>query len=666
MKSYNTAIFLALIICDTIYTLNEEKIINAWSKDTKGSNEDSVKYPITGKDYWITKTLSKNDYADWTCELENFVIIRQIYIEFNTPPDRLIVFASSNSKSMFLPLAKQSYDNKRQKRHTLYYYNKPSIIDVATSTPFKFIRLRLIITSHQGININMIKVKIYSDMKGSSNYMLSRLSLTANEYTRPEQYCLKYHNQLYTLVPCRECLLYKINQCTFSFEDITNNGTSLVFAKKENNIHFSIQNIYSSIKDNKLNDLSNELDYEKEIDEIISNSTYGNEYKVQNIFDFLKNNYWSSTLNQKPYCDNISFNITLKKEQIIKEITIHWVKKPEKYTIEFVDSTERKSILKWVDLFKEKGQTSVLKKINIKAKVIRVYLVYDNGGGNGKICIASIKKMRIFKNEIFFKNSDMLNTFYLIQLPLNGIKEISYSQGRIEEEIKESQNYYNSLIEMNQTFYKTYYINNKNIFETKIHLQLLLKREKFNQIKSILYDKIRLLIGKIHNIHGNNIQIFLPQQNTENISKIWDNYNTFYNLIENYSLKEKEIKSKLYASVNVNEKLQNELNSFLIHNTSHYPDMINYDIIHESLELSKNYAILAKLFTYNTENEMEMVKGNLESFKSIINELYTLDLNKVEMMIQFLQRIANEIDENHKFRNEYEQFKKRTKRINKY
>ena len=96
MKSYNTAIFLALIICDTIYTLNEEKIINAWSKDTKGSNEDSVKYPITGKDYWITKTLSKNDYADWTCELENFVIIRQIYIEFNTPPDRLIVFASSN------------------------------------------------------------------------------------------------------------------------------------------------------------------------------------------------------------------------------------------------------------------------------------------------------------------------------------------------------------------------------------------------------------------------------------------------------------------------------------------------------------------------------------------------------------------------------------------
>ena len=135
---------------------------------------------------------------------------------------------------------------------------------------------------------------------------------------------------------------------------------------------------------------------------------------------------------------------------------------------------------------------------------------------------------------------------------------------------------------------------------------------------------------------------------------------------ENYSLKEKEIKSKLYASVNVNEKLQNELNSFLIHNTSHYPDMINYDIIHESLELSKNYAILAKLFTYNTENEMEMVKGNLESFKSIINELYTLDLNKVEKMIQFLQRITNEIDENHKFRNQYEQFKKRPKRINKY
>ena len=638
----NSVIFL-FIVFPLIESLKEEKIINAWSKDTKGSNTDSARYPITGKDYWVSKPLNRNEFADWTCELDSHIIIRQIYIEFNTPPDKMIIFSSVNSTSHFLPIAKYNYATeinfRKKNRRTLYFYNKPTLIDIHRTTPYKYLKLRLISTSNQGLNINMIKVKVYSDMKGSNSYLLSRLTFSPFDDSRPEQMCLKYSRNIFSLVPCRECLLYQIKSCSFQFEESAHNGTGLVFSNKESGIRFSIQNIYSDSKDDNKQDVSNEIDYEKEIVNVSTNSTINKNFDIKNIFDIANNNYWSSTLSQKPNCDSILINITLSNEQIIKDMFIHWINKPERYKIDFIPETKQKETINW--RASENNQMTSLKKINIRAKNILIYLGFDNDRGEKRVCISSIKKIRLYKNEIVFNannTKNILNTFYPIQLSPDDIHKLLYSQLTIEKHITKSNFYFTKLNELNRTMYDNIYKKGTNIINSLYQNELMLKYAKFQKLKEILYEKMSYLILKTENKYGSDISLSLPLTNNKT-QPFSDPLNELSKLLKTYSEKEGEVKKMIYDSLSRNEALQNDLNSFIIYNTSHYPDMMNYDIINKSFKLSENYHTLSRLFAYS--KDISRLSSSVDKTKNILYDIYSFDINSISMMTQFLNQVIH-------------------------
>ena len=632
-------VLLLFILLPLIDSLKEEKIINAWSKDTKGSNIDSARYPITGKDYWVSKVLNRNDFAEWTCELDSHTIIRQIYIEFNTPPDKMLIYASVNSTYHFVPIAKYNYDSeinfRKKNRRTLYFYNKPTLIDIHRTTPYKYLKLRLISTSNQGLNINMIKVKVYSDMKGGTNYLLSRLTFSPFDDSRPEQMCLKYSRSIFSLVPCRECLLYQIKSCSFQYEESVSNGTGLVFSHKESGAKFSIKNIYSDSKDDSRQDVSNEVDYETEIVGVSSNSTISKKFDIRNIFDIASNNYWSSSLFQKPNCSSIVINITLSNEQIIKDILIHWINKPERYKIDFISGTKQKETINWRTT--ENNQMTSLKKINIRAKSILIYLGFDNNRGERRVCISSIKKIRLYKNEIVFNannSKNILNSFYPIQLSPEDIHKLLYSQLTIEEDITKSNFYFSKLKELNQTMYDNIYKKGNNIINSIYHNELKVKYAKFQKLKEILYNKMYSLILKTESKYGSNISLSLPTIKNKNLP---NPLNELSRLLETYSEKESQVKKMISESLSRNEALQNDLNSFIIYNTSHYPDMMNYDIINKSFKLSENYRILSHLFTYS--EDISLLSSSVDNTKNILYDIYNFDINNINMIVQFLNEV---------------------------
>ena len=74
------------------------------------------------------------------------------------------------------------------------------------------------------------------------------------------------------------------------------------------------------------------------------------------------------------------------------------------------------------------------------------------------------------------------------------------------------------------------------------------------------------------------------------------------------------------------EKLQ----IFIIYNTSHYPDMMNYDIINKSFKLSENYHTLSRLFAYS--KDISRLSSSVDKTKNILYDIYSFDINSISMM----------------------------------
>ena len=156
--------------------------------------------------------------------------------------------------------------------------------------------------------------------------------------------------------------------------------------------------------------------------------------------------------------------------------------------------------------------------------------------------------------------------------------------------------------------------------------------------KEILYEKMSYLILKTENKYGSDISLSLPLTNNQT-QPFSDPLNELSKLLKTYSEKEGEVKKMIYDSLSRNEALQNDLNSFIIYNTSHYPDMMNYDIINKSFKLSENYHTLSRLFAYS--KDISRLSSSVDKTKNILYDIYSFDINSISMMTQFLNQVIH-------------------------
>ena len=186
--------------------------------------------------------------------------------------------------------------------------------------------------------------------------------------------------------------------------------------------------------------------------------------------------------------------------------------------------------------------------------------------------------------------------------------------------------------------YDNIYKKGTNIINSLYQNELMLKYAKFQKLKEILYEKMSYLILKTENKYGSDISLSLPLTNNKT-QPFSDPLNELSKLLKTYSEKEGEVKKMIYDSLSRNEALQNDLNSFIIYNTSHYPDMMNYDIINKSFKLSENYHTLSRLFAYS--KDISRLSSSVDKTKNILYDIYSFDINSISMMTQFLNQVIH-------------------------
>jgi hypothetical protein len=118
--------------------------------------------------------------------------------------------------------------------------------------------------------------------------------------------CLANNDGILRLQDCYYCIMYNLNDCTFSYNKTDSNGH--VF--RNNKTEFYIKNIESSESSKQTIKSYNydRIDYSKELDSINSNSTISNDYNLNNIL-YDNYAYWSSKLMRFEHCKAVELSV---------------------------------------------------------------------------------------------------------------------------------------------------------------------------------------------------------------------------------------------------------------------------------------------------------------------------------------------------------------------
>ena len=611
-------ILICLFIFDYIVSYKEVDIIKTWAVDYKGNDIMNADKPVNGNDYWLSGIIYKGEYAEWMCEIEKLSLIKQVYIEFNTPPDCVEVFATiSYEKSIYHPIGYYTYNNKNNKlnRNSNYYYDyytSPVEINVQTMMAFKYVKLRFRNMYNDAIVVNMIKVKLFSDEDKMSKYLLAYIDSgnngmnTYNEYEKLigvyrnfKQKCLFYdnNNNKFTIIECNNCLRYDvISSCIFDYVGIDNETNNYIF--EIHNKTFTFDNIYNTYNNNS-NSFINTNYYitDDYIIEINSTSVHNETFNIHNILHNNIHSYWSSAIQYKPLCNNIYITLTLKQEYIIRDIYIHFIHMPHKYKITFITNHNISKSLTWtyIDTISKETHYSN-NNIYLKAKQIIIEFAYDNEDLINKICLTSIKTLRILIDD--YDKVD--KAFYLINIDQTKYKDIIKGVNEFNGVVREFNNVYKKLMKLNLTLQGGLMLNNEfMIIEKKVY-DIFNKYKMLQQMYSILYKDVKDLVinNNItlthYNISQNECE-YTYKINTHNINNITSTINSLLNITSSskhtllsfsnqyYSLY--KTTHQLYQSLittlppnpfTINPHIQNNIQHLISLSTQHFPSSFPY------------------------------------------------------------------------------------------
>ncbi len=118
--------------------------------------------------------------------------------------------------------------------------------------------------------------------------------------------CLANNDGILRLQDCYYCIMYNLNDCTFSYKRTIDEGHIFTY----NTTEFYIKNIESPNRSkNSIKSFNyDQIDYSKELDGLKANSTISNDYNINNIlYDNL--DYWSSELMKLNHCKPIELSV---------------------------------------------------------------------------------------------------------------------------------------------------------------------------------------------------------------------------------------------------------------------------------------------------------------------------------------------------------------------